>query len=35
MQAKLIEDKCTEWSAYYDGIGLIGEGGADSREVLK
>jgi hypothetical protein len=35
MKAKMVADKCTEWSAYYESIGLIGEDGADSREVLK
>jgi hypothetical protein len=34
MNEKLIEDKCTAWSAFYDGIGLIGEDGKDSGEVL-
>jgi hypothetical protein len=30
---KLIESKGTEWAGFYDGVGLIGEGGLDSKSV--
>ena len=31
---KLDRDRSTEIAGYYDGVGLIGEGGVSSREVL-
>lgn len=31
---KLIEEKSTEWSAYYEGVGLVGEGGKGSKDLI-
>ena len=31
---KLVEGKSTEWAAYYEGVGLVGEGGKASKELV-